>query len=63
VFFKTRSFWLLLGGLIMLAGLLVPVTAISLPSAARATTSVAFVLCLLLMERKLQKIAPNPAVR
>jgi hypothetical protein len=63
VFFKTRSFWLLLGGLIMLAGVLVPTTTISVPSVALATTSVAFVLCLLLMERKLQKIVPNPAVR
>lgn len=63
IFLKARAPWLLLGGLIMLAGLLAPATAISLPSAALAATSVAFVLCLLLMERKLQIIAPNPAVR
>jgi hypothetical protein len=63
VLLKTRSLWLLLGGVIMLAGLFVPVTTSSVPSVALAATSVAFVLCLLLMERKLQKIAPNPAVR
>jgi hypothetical protein len=52
---------LLLGGLLMLAGVLAPVLA--LPAAILAATSVAFVLCLLLMERTLQKIAPNLAVR
>jgi hypothetical protein len=34
-----------------------------LPPVTLAATSVVFVLCVLLMERKLQKIAPNPAVR
>jgi hypothetical protein len=61
VFFKARAPWLLLGGLLMLAGVLAPVLA--LPAAILAATSVAFVLCLLLMERTLQKIAPNLAVR
>lgn len=62
VFVKIRAPWLLLGGLLMLAGLLAP-TIFSLPSAAVIATSIGFVLCLLLMEQKLQKIAPNPAVR
>ena len=62
VFFKTRVLWLLVGGLLMLAGLLAP-TILTLPSAIIAATSIGFVLCLLLMEQKLQKIAPNPAVR
>ena len=62
VFFKTRVPWLLLAGLFMLAGSLAPTT-LTLPSAALAATSIMFVLCLLLMEQKLQKIAPNPAVR
>ncbi|HEX4948722.1 MAG TPA: hypothetical protein VFZ34_18745 [Blastocatellia bacterium] len=63
IFLQTRVPWLLLGGLIMFAGVLLPATSISLPSAALAATSVGFVFCVLLMERKLQKIAPNPAVR
>lgn len=62
VFFKTRAPWLWLGGVLRLAGLLAP-TIFTLPSAIIAATSIGFVLCLLLMEQKLQKIAPNPAVR
>ena len=63
VFLKARAPWLLIGGLLMLVGSLAPVLAGTLPSAVLAATSVAFVLCLLIMERKLQKIAPNPASR
>lgn len=62
VFVKIRAPWLLLGGLLMLAGLLAP-TILSLPSAIPAATSIGFILCSLLMEKKLQTITPNPAVR
>ncbi len=62
VFVKTRVPWLLLGGLLMLAGLLAP-TILTLPSALLAATSIGFVLCVLLMEQKLRKIAPSPAGR
>lgn len=63
IFLKTRAPWLLLGGVLMVVGLLVPVTALSFPSAILASISVVFVLCVLLIERHLQKLAPNPAVR
>ncbi len=62
VFFKVRVPWLLLGGLLMLAGLLAPIL-LALPSAAITATSITLVLGFLLTEIKLQKIAPNPAVR
>lgn len=59
VFFKTRSPWLLVGGVIMLAGLLVPPSILS--SAVIATTSFILVLGFLLTEIKVHKIAPSPA--
>lgn len=62
VMVKTRAPWLLLGGVLLLVGVLGPII-FSLPSVIAAMTSVLFVLCLLLMEQKLQKIAPNPAIR
>jgi phosphatidylglycerophosphatase A len=58
-FFKTRSPWLLFGGLLMLIGLVVPV----LPAVVIAATSVALVVGFLLTEIKLHQIAPNPAIR
>ncbi len=62
VFLKTRVPWLLVGGLLMLVGLLAS-TVLTLPSVVAGITSTAFVLCLLLMEQRLQTIAPNPAIR
>ncbi len=61
VFFKTHAPWLLLGGLVMLVGTFLAGT--RLPSAVVAGTSVVLVMCFLLTELKLHKIAPNPLAR
>jgi hypothetical protein len=62
VFIKARAPWLLVGGLLMLAGLLAP-QLLNLPPVALAATSIALVLGFLFTEITLQRIAPNPAVR
>lgn len=61
VFVKTRSPWLLLGGLLATAGLLIPTS--TLPHSRLAFVSVGLVFCFLLMEIKLHKVAPNPLTR
>lgn len=62
VLLKARAPWLLLGGSFVLVGLIAP-SFLALPSALFAATSIALVLGFLFTELRLQKIAPNPAVR
>ena len=61
IFFKTHAPWLLFGGLIALAGLLIPASI--LPPFVLTTTSLALVLGFLLTEIKLHKIALSPLTR
>jgi O-antigen ligase len=63
VFLKARAPWLLGGALLVLLGLLAPLATVSWPAVVLAASSVALVLGFLLTERKLQEVAPNPAVR
>lgn len=58
IYFKNRAPWLFLGGLVMLAGILIPPSI--LPSAVLASSSVVLALCFLFTEIKLHKFAPNP---
>lgn len=62
IFLKAQAPWLLLGGLLMLLGLMAPLVP-TLPTVAYAACPLAFVFGVLCTELKLQKIAPNPAVR
>jgi hypothetical protein len=61
IWFKIRSPWLLLGGVVMLAGIIS--SAYALPSALIAATNIVLSLGFLLVERKLQEISPTPAIR
>lgn len=57
-FMKTRSPWLLLGALVWLMAIVLPTTMI--PSFSAAIASALFVMSVLLCERAVQKISPNP---
>lgn len=61
VLVKMRSPWLLLGGLLATAGVLIPTSI--LPHSRLAFVSVGLVFCFLLTEIRLHKIVPNPLIR
>lgn len=63
IYRATRTPWLMIGGLALLLGTLAPAAISTLPASLFAFASPFFVLCVLLVEKKLQQISPNPAIR